>query len=191
MKKRLLCLALVLVMLVGIIPFSTITVLAAGENETVPVTGVELDYSYYECGIDEFKLIQSVETTVYPSNASNKIVVYESSDPSVVYVERLSGGFTALKAGTATITFKTQDGNFTDSMEVNVIENCGETEDVIFTVEKGITKVLLIKRKNNPFKDMWALVGGALYNDETIDDAMKREILEKVGLKDIKLTISE
>lgn len=60
----------------------------------------------------------------------------------------------------------------------------------IFTVEKGITKVLLIKRKNEPFKDMWALVGGAVYNDETVDDAMRREILEKVGIKDIKLTMS-
>ena len=32
----------------------------------------------------------------------------------------------------------------------------------IFTVEKGIPKVLLIKRKNEPFKDKWALTGGAL-----------------------------
>lgn len=60
----------------------------------------------------------------------------------------------------------------------------------IFTVEKGITKVLLIKRKNEPFKDMWALVGGAVYNDETVDEAMDREILEKVGIKDIKLTMA-
>ena len=34
----------------------------------------------------------------------------------------------------------------------------------IFTVDHGGVKVLLIKRKNNPFKDKWALVGGALYN---------------------------
>lgn len=55
----------------------------------------------------------------------------------------------------------------------------------IFTVEKGVTKVLLIKRKNNPFKDMWALVGGALYNNEEPIGGMRREIFEKSGIKDI------
>lgn len=52
----------------------------------------------------------------------------------------------------------------------------------IFTVDKGITKVLLIKRNNEPFKDMWALVGGALYNNETLDQGIKREIKEKIGI---------
>lgn len=53
----------------------------------------------------------------------------------------------------------------------------------IFTVEKGITKVLLIKRKNEPYKNMWALVGGALYNNEDVEDGLKREIFEKTGIK--------
>lgn len=52
----------------------------------------------------------------------------------------------------------------------------------IFTVDKGITKVLLIKRNNEPFKGMWALVGGALYNNETLDQGIKREIEEKIGI---------
>ena len=33
-------------------------------------------------------------------------------------------------------------------------------------------KVLLIKRKNEPYKDMWALVGGALYNNEDVEEGM-------------------
>lgn len=53
----------------------------------------------------------------------------------------------------------------------------------IFTIEKGIPKVLLVKRKNEPYKDMWALVGGALYNNETVDEGIDREILEKIGIK--------
>ena len=57
----------------------------------------------------------------------------------------------------------------------------------IFTVEDGKTKVLLIKRKNDPYKDMWALVGGALYNNETLDNGVKREIEEKSGLKNVSL----
>lgn len=57
----------------------------------------------------------------------------------------------------------------------------------IFTVEDGITKILLVRRKNNPYKDSWALVGGALYNNEAIIDGMKREIKEKSGIDKVKL----
>ncbi len=61
----------------------------------------------------------------------------------------------------------------------------------IFTVEKGITKVLLIERKNEPYKGMWALTGGALYNNEDLLDGVKREIKEKTGLEDIDLYFSD
>lgn len=57
----------------------------------------------------------------------------------------------------------------------------------LFTVEEGITKILLIKRKNEPFKDMWALVGGALYNNETVEEGIRREIEEKTGLTQISI----
>lgn len=60
----------------------------------------------------------------------------------------------------------------------------------IFTVDKGVVKVLLIRRDNEPYKDKWALVGGALYNNETVLDGMKREIKEKTGINDIKLYYS-
>ena len=57
----------------------------------------------------------------------------------------------------------------------------------IFTVQKGEIKVLLVKRKNEPFKGMWSLVGGALYNNETLLEGLQREIFEKSGLTDIKV----
>ena len=60
----------------------------------------------------------------------------------------------------------------------------------IFTVEDGKVKVLLIRRSNEPFKDMWALVGGALYNNEEIEIGVKREIFEKTGIKDIDIYFS-
>jgi len=78
-------------------------------------------------------------------------------------------------------------------MEVNnpLYKNQGiHCISAIFTVEKGITKVLLIKRKNNPYKDMWSLVGGALYNNEEINQCMRREIYEKSGITDIELYFS-
>ncbi|MBQ4583861.1 MAG: NUDIX hydrolase [Bacilli bacterium] len=55
----------------------------------------------------------------------------------------------------------------------------------IFTVIDGVTKVLLVKRKNSPFKDMWSLVGGALYNNEDLLDGVKREMFEKTGIVNI------
>ena len=60
----------------------------------------------------------------------------------------------------------------------------------IFTVDNGVTKVLLIKRKFEPYKGSWALVGGALYNNEDLLDGMKREIFEKTGIKDIDIYFS-
>lgn len=61
----------------------------------------------------------------------------------------------------------------------------------IFTVDKGIVKILLIKRKNKPFKGKWALTGGALYNDEDLEEGFKREIFEKTGIKDIDLRLCD
>lgn len=60
----------------------------------------------------------------------------------------------------------------------------------LFTVEDGIIKVLLIKRNNKPYKDMWGLVGGALYNNETLNEGINREIEEKTGIKNIELYFS-
>jgi ADP-ribose pyrophosphatase YjhB (NUDIX family) len=59
------------------------------------------------------------------------------------------------------------------------------TVNAIFTVEKDALKVLLIKRNNAPYKDMWTLVSGALYNNETFEDGTAREIYEKTGLQNI------
>ena len=57
----------------------------------------------------------------------------------------------------------------------------------IFTVDKGEVKVLLVKRSNEPYKGMWALVGGALYNNEFLQEGMQREIFEKSGLTNVKV----
>lgn len=57
----------------------------------------------------------------------------------------------------------------------------------LFTVDKGEVKILLVKRNNEPYKNMWSLVGGALYNNETLEEGITREIFEKSGLTDIKL----
>ena len=43
-------------------------------------------------------------------------------------------------------------------------------------------KIILIKRKNNPFKNIWALPGGFLEYNEKTEDGVIREIKEETGL---------
>lgn len=59
----------------------------------------------------------------------------------------------------------------------------------IFTIDKGVTRVLLIKRSNHPYNGMWALVGGALYNDEEVMTGMTREIFEKTGIDNVHIEL--
>lgn len=59
----------------------------------------------------------------------------------------------------------------------------------LFTVEHGITKVLLVRRKNEPYQNMWSLVGGALYNNEDLEAGVKREVYEKTGIQDINVDL--
>lgn len=60
----------------------------------------------------------------------------------------------------------------------------------LFTVNKGDVKILLVKRANEPYKDYWALPGGAMYNNETLEVAAKRELKEKTGLVNINVELS-
>lgn len=44
-------------------------------------------------------------------------------------------------------------------------------------------KILLVQRKNDPFKNTWALPGGFLENEEPLDEGAKRELKEETGLE--------
>jgi 8-oxo-dGTP diphosphatase len=46
----------------------------------------------------------------------------------------------------------------------------------------GIPRVLLIKRKNQPFQGMWAIPGGFLDIDEELSYSAAREVLEETGV---------
>jgi 8-oxo-dGTP diphosphatase len=44
-------------------------------------------------------------------------------------------------------------------------------------------KILLIKRKNEPFKGKWALPGGFIEYGEKVEDAVVREVFEETCIK--------
>lgn len=54
---------------------------------------------------------------------------------------------------------------------------------VVFGYEEGNISVLLIKRKYDPFKGQWAIPGGFVENDESLEDAVERELFEETGIK--------
>lgn len=58
---------------------------------------------------------------------------------------------------------------------------------VIFTVREGALQVLLIYRTGEPCKDMWALPGGLVHPDETLDDAAARVLVRETGVADVFL----
>ncbi len=57
----------------------------------------------------------------------------------------------------------------------------------VFAITGDKVKLLLIKRKNEPFKGKWALPGGFVGIDEELDDAVARELAEETGLSGVLL----
>ncbi|MBQ7917418.1 MAG: NUDIX hydrolase [Clostridia bacterium] len=60
----------------------------------------------------------------------------------------------------------------------------------IFSVIDNKLKVLLIKRTNEPYLNMWGLIGGGVYNFESCEDAVQRELQEKLGINQISPILS-
>ncbi len=58
---------------------------------------------------------------------------------------------------------------------------------VVFAFVEKQTKLLLINRKNEPFKGRWALPGGFVGMDEELEQAAKRELAEETALEGVSL----
>jgi uncharacterized protein YjdB len=98
------------------------------KERVYPVTGVTLDKSSVELKKGE---TVTLTATVAPDNATNKNVIWSSSDSSIAKVK--NGVVTAVESGTATITVTTEDGNLKASCVVTVKRendfNIGDWED--------------------------------------------------------------
>lgn len=55
---------------------------------------------------------------------------------------------------------------------------------VLLTIRDGELSVLLVERGNHPFKGCWALPGGFVEPDETLDEGAWRELAEETGVSE-------
>ena len=58
-------------------------------------------------------------------------------------------------------------------------------DTVIFRMIEEKLNVLLVKRKYSPFQGEWAIPGGFVHEDETLEIAARRELAEETGLKNV------
>lgn len=94
---------------------------AASEEETntIPVTGMTLDKQ--EATLNSIGETLLLSKTITPSNATNKNVIWESSNPEVATVS--AGQVTAISNGTTIITATTKDGGFVSTCKITVQED--------------------------------------------------------------------
>lgn len=57
------------------------------------------------------------------------------------------------------------------------------TADIAVLRMEGAPEILLVQRKDPPFRDMWALPGGFMEMEETLEEAARRELFEETSLK--------
>ncbi|MHC4575090.1 MAG: NUDIX domain-containing protein [Planctomycetota bacterium] len=58
---------------------------------------------------------------------------------------------------------------------------------VVFKFFGSRAKLLLVNRKNEPFRGQWALPGGYVEIEEELENAAARELAEETGLTDVQL----
>lgn len=74
---------------------------------------------------------------------------------------------------------------FLDSYDASAFERLSVAVDLILmSVIDGAPAVLLTQRDQHPFDGAWALPGGFVQMDESLDEAAHRVLIEKAGMAD-------
>ena len=58
---------------------------------------------------------------------------------------------------------------------------------VVFGLDEEDLKIILIQRDRDPYKEQWALPGGFVHNDESLEEAAMRELREETGIGNVFL----
>lgn len=61
------------------------------------------------------------------------------------------------------------------------------TDCIVFGFDRGVIKLLIFKRKINPFKGEWSLIGSFVNENESVTDTAKRVLYDFTGLEDVAL----
>lgn len=162
----------------------TVTV-SEKQTEVVAVENVKLNKTSLTLDIGES---ESLKATVTPEEAANKNVTWSSNDEDVASVDA-KGKVTAISRGTATITVRTEDGNFAAQCKVTVTDPNATTTDTE-TQPDGST-VTTVEDVNGSNSSTTVDVDGVVdtsvtLSDSAVSDAAKNDtavILPMVGVK--------
>lgn len=79
----------------------------------------------------------------------------------------------------------------TDSAETDDPAHAHQTsvtiDVVVFTLQERELHLLLVKRKHWPFAGCWAIPGGFIKRNESLEQAARRELAEETGVRDVYL----
>lgn len=179
------------------------------QSKDISVTGVSLNKSSLDLNVN--KTAQLV-ATVKPSDASNKLVTWSSSNASVATVDA-NGLVTAVGNGIAIITVKTADGSKKATCKVNVTTpiswidinitelslNVGDKEQLVATVEPSTASDKSVKWSSSDTTvvtvDANGLVtavgnGTAIISVKTIDSGIIAKCTVKVTTSVENVTLS-
>jgi len=124
MKKTLLIISVAMLFIIGTI----------GCKKDIKVSSVTLDKTNITLEVGE---TADLTATVHPGDATNKVVTWASSNPTIATA--VLGKITAIKVGTATITVTTSDGGYTAECVVTVTEPDLGDPGVVFNGIKWAT----------------------------------------------------
>lgn|GEM_PF-5973371 len=152
--------------------------------EVVAVENVSLDKKTLTVDIGES---ETLTATVKPDNAANKKVTWSSNDEDVASVDA-NGRVTAISRGTATITVRTEDGNFAAQCKVTVTDPDATSTDTE-TKPDGST-VTTVEDVNGSSSSTTVDTNGVVdtsvsLSDSAVSDATKNDaavILPMVGV---------
>lgn len=81
------------------------------------------------------------------------------------------------------------ENHFSKDEEKNYPKPAVTVDNVILKQNKEKMSLLMIRRKNEPFQYMWALPGGYVDENETVELAAIRELKEETGVESVSMKL--